>query len=138
MKLLGFEFSDILSEKKLELLAVWALIPFTPMAVLGFLGLYFGQYCLFHTTYFWPLPCLYLIWMLWDRETCNQGGRRYRIRDLIPKISQIAAKHFWAQFRFGTKIKTTYPDVLPNTRILDLSVKPGSQRPVQVFGPRQK
>ena len=47
-------------------------------------------------------------------------------------------KLFRAQFLFGTKIKTTYQNVLPNTWILDLSVKRGSQQPIQVLGPRQK
>ena len=47
-------------------------------------------------------------------------------------------KLFRAQFLFGTKIKTTYQNTLPNTWILDLSVKRGSQRPVSVLGPRQK
>ena len=45
---------------------------------------------------------------------------------------------FRAQFLLGTKIKSTYKNVLQNTNILDLSEKRGSQRPIPVLGPRQK
>ena len=38
----------------------------------------------------------------------------------------------------GTKIKSTYKNVLRNTKILDLSVKQGSQCPILVLAPRQK
>ena len=47
-------------------------------------------------------------------------------------------KLFRTQFLFGTKIKSTYKNVLRNTKILDLSVKRGSQHPIYVLGPRQK
>ena len=45
---------------------------------------------------------------------------------------------FRAQFLLGTKIKSTYKNVLQNTNILDLSVKLGSQCPIHALGPRQK
>ena len=47
-------------------------------------------------------------------------------------------KLFWTQFLFGTKIKTSYKNILQNMKILDLSVKRGSQHPIHVLGPRQK
>ena len=47
-------------------------------------------------------------------------------------------KLFRTQFLFDTKIKSTYKTVLRNTKILDLRVKQGSQRPILVLGPRQK
>ena len=47
-------------------------------------------------------------------------------------------KLFKTQFLLGTKIKSTYSNMLQNTKILDLSAKWGSQRPIQVLAPRQK
>ena len=47
-------------------------------------------------------------------------------------------KLFRTQFLFDTKIKSTYKNVLRNTKNLDLSVKRGSQRPILVLAPRQK
>ena len=56
----------------------------------------------------------------------------------FPRLAKLQDKLFWTQFLFGTKIKSTYKKVLPNTRILDLSVKEGSQHPILVLGPTQK
>ena len=44
----------------------------------------------------------------------------------------------WTKFLFGTKIKSRYQNVLGNTKILSLSVKQGSQCPIQLLGPRRK
>ena len=54
------------------------------------------------------------------------------------RLAKSLHKLFRTQFLFGTKIKSTYKNVLRNTKILDLSVKRGSQRPIYVLGPRQK
>ena len=54
------------------------------------------------------------------------------------RLAKSRHKLFRTQFLFGTKIKSTYKSILWNTKILDLSVKRGSQRPFQVSGPRQK
>ena len=54
------------------------------------------------------------------------------------RLAKSRHKLFRTQFLFGTKIKNTYKNILQNTKILDLSVKRGSQRPYQVSGPRQK
>ena len=54
------------------------------------------------------------------------------------RLAKAGHKLFWTQFLFGTKIKSTYKNVLQNTKILDLSVKRGSQCPIPVLGPRQK
>ena len=43
-------------------------------------------------------------------------------------------KLFWAQFLFGTNVKTSYENVIKNTWIFDLSAK----RSFQVLGPKQK
>ena len=57
---------------------------------------------------------------------------------MIFKTGQISAKHFWTQFLFCTKIKSTYKIVLQNTKFLDLSVKQGSQCQILLLAPRQK
>ena len=54
------------------------------------------------------------------------------------RLAKSRHKLFRTQFLFGTKIKNTYKNILQNTKILDLSVKRGSQRPIPVLGPRQK
>ena len=54
------------------------------------------------------------------------------------RLAKSRHKLLRTQFLFGTKIKSTYKNVLRNTKILDLSVKRGSQRPIYVLGPRQK
>ena len=54
------------------------------------------------------------------------------------RLAKSLHKLFRTQFLFGTKIKSTYKNVLRNTKILDLSVKRGSQHPIYVLGPRQK
>ena len=56
----------------------------------------------------------------------------------FPRLAKSLHKFFQTQFLFGTKIKSTYKNVLGNTKILDLSVKRESQRPIPVLGPRQK
>ena len=48
------------------------------------------------------------------------------------RLAKSRHKLFRTQFLFGTKIKSTYKSILWNTKILDLSVKRGSQRPFQV------
>jgi len=77
MRLLGIEFADIWNtptERRLQTLSVWFFVNF--VLYLSLVPLYFLYYCFFHTTYFWPLTCLYLAWFVWDLDTCNQGGRR--------------------------------------------------------------
>ena len=54
------------------------------------------------------------------------------------RLAKSRHKLFRVQFLFGTKTKSTYGNVLPNTWILDLSVKQGSQQSFQVLTPRQK
>ena len=54
------------------------------------------------------------------------------------RLAKSLHKLFPTQFLFGTKIKSTYEDILQNTKILDLSVKRGSQAWIQVLAPRQK
>ena len=54
------------------------------------------------------------------------------------RLAKSRHKLFQVQFLFSTKTKSTYGNVLPNTWILDLSVKRGSQQPFQVLTPRQK
>ena len=54
------------------------------------------------------------------------------------RLAKSQQKLFGTLFLFGTKIKSTYKKVLPNTRILDLSVKQEFQHPIQVLGPTQK
>lgn len=77
MRLLGIEFADIWNtpiERRLQTLSVW--IFFYSLLFTGFTAICFFYYCFFHTTYLWPLTCLYLAWFVWDLDTCNQGGRR--------------------------------------------------------------
>ena len=54
------------------------------------------------------------------------------------RLAKSLHKLFWTQFLFGTKIKSIYKSVLQNTKIMDLSVKRGSQRPTHVLCPSQK
>ena len=54
------------------------------------------------------------------------------------RLAKSLHKLFRTQFLFATKIKSSYKNVLQNTKILDLSAKWGSQRPIQVLAPRQK
>ena len=54
------------------------------------------------------------------------------------RLAKSLHKIFWTQYLFGTKIKSTYENMLQNTKNLDLSVKRGSQGPISVLGPRQK
>ena len=54
------------------------------------------------------------------------------------RLAKSLHKLFRTQFLFSTKIKSTFKNILQNTKILDLSVKRGSQHPYQVLGPRQK
>ena len=54
------------------------------------------------------------------------------------RLAKSLHKLFRTQFLFGTKIKSTYINILQNTKILDLSEKRGSQRPIPDLGPRQK
>ena len=54
------------------------------------------------------------------------------------RLAKSRHKLFRTQFLFGTKIKSTYENLLRNTKILDLSEKRGSQRPIPDLGPRQK
>ena len=60
----------------LELLAVWSVIPYNLIGV-GFITSYWLLYFSFYTNYMWPITCLYILWFVWDLETCNKGGRRY-------------------------------------------------------------
>ena len=53
------------------------------------------------------------------------------------RLAKSRRKLFWTQFLFGTEIKSTFKNVLPNTWILDLSVKWRSQQPISVLSPRQ-
>ena len=54
------------------------------------------------------------------------------------RLAKSLHKLFQTQFLFGTKIKSTYKNLLCNAKILDLSVKRGCQRPIHGLGPRQK
>ena len=54
------------------------------------------------------------------------------------RLAKSLHKLFRSQFLFGIKIKSTYENVLQNTKILELSVKRRSQSPIYVLGPRQK
>ena len=54
------------------------------------------------------------------------------------RLAKSRHKLFRTQFLFGTKIKSACKNILPSTKILDLSVKRGSQRTFQVSGQRQK
>ena len=54
------------------------------------------------------------------------------------RLAKSRHKFFQTQFLFGIKIKNTDKNILQNTKILDLSVKRGSQNPILVLGSRQK
>ena len=54
------------------------------------------------------------------------------------RLAKSRHKLFRTQFLFNANIKSTYKKLLRNTKILDLSVKRGSQGPISVLGPRQK
>ena len=56
-----------------------------------------------------------------------------KLRDVISKNGQISPRLLQTQFLFAIKIKSTSRIVPPNTWILDLSVKRGSQCPIQVL-----
>ena len=54
------------------------------------------------------------------------------------RLAKLLHSHFQTRFLFGTKMKSTYENILQNTKTLDLSAKQGSQCPIQVLGLRQK
>ena len=42
----------------------------------GFITALVLCYCIFFTTYLWPVALAYIAWLLYDLDTCNKGGRR--------------------------------------------------------------
>lgn len=75
-QLFGVEFAPLILpiERRLQMLAVilWSctfcLSGLLTCSALIYIGLY---------TNYWPLTVLYSLWYLYDRDTCNQGGRRF-------------------------------------------------------------
>ena len=76
MRILGIEFAPLSMpmERRIQTLAVlmWGLL----FLLSGLVTILTLIYWFFYTTYFWPLTLVYIVWYVYDVNTCNRGGRR--------------------------------------------------------------
>lgn len=74
MEIFGIKFAplNVPLERRLQTLAtgLW----FVVMAFGGFMGLFFSIYLILFTKFRW-ISLLYLLWIWFDRDACNRGGR---------------------------------------------------------------
>ncbi|XP_076396900.1 2-acylglycerol O-acyltransferase 2-A-like isoform X2 [Megachile rotundata] len=113
MKILGIKFAplNVPLKRRLETLSV-TLWYFT-LAFGPSLGFIITGYLLFFTTTIRYYVLLYFLWMYYDWDTCNKGGRS-------TKLTNMVAKSRWIQHVFDffpvTLVKTT--DLDPNRNYL--------------------
>lgn len=81
-RIMGVEFAPINTplERRLQTFSV-ACMSFS-FLLTGLGGILFSLYLFLFTRYYW-IPLIYLVWYVYDIDTCERGGRRWqRLRKL--------------------------------------------------------